>query len=97
MAQGEIVEPWRIRILEELKNRGRNVDFDLSRYEKAIERSSWVKNGDARCKLKGSLVYEDCIMELEWISSDSGTLDSGTLTILNADGATTIVMIQIIN
>lgn len=66
-------------------------DFDLSRCEKAIERSSWVKNGDARCKLKGSNVYEDCVIELEWISSDSGTLDAGTLTILNSDGATTMV------
>ncbi|XP_043272116.1 tectonin beta-propeller repeat-containing protein isoform X2 [Venturia canescens] len=95
MVQGEIVEPWRMRILEELRNRIKNLEFDLSRYEKAIERSSWVKNGDARCKLKGSLVYEDCVIELEWISSDSGTLDSGTLTILNADGATTIMQFPI--
>lgn len=54
-------------------------------------RSSWVKNGDAKCKVKGSTTYEDCVLELEWISSDSGSLDSGTITILNSDGATTIV------
>lgn len=54
-------------------------------------RSSWIKNSDAKCKVKGSTTYEDCVIELEWISSDSGSLDSGTLTILNSDGATTIV------
>ncbi|XP_015595651.1 tectonin beta-propeller repeat-containing protein [Cephus cinctus] len=86
---GELAEPWRIRILDELKSRLKDLDFDLSKYEKAIEKSSWVKNGDARCKLKGSINYEDCIVELEWIGSDSGSLDSGTLTILNSDGATT--------
>lgn len=54
-------------------------------------RSSWVKNGDAKCKVKGSTSYQDCIIELEWISSDSGSLDSGTLTVLNSDKVTTIV------
>lgn len=54
-------------------------------------RSSWVKNGDAKCKVKGSISYEDCVIELEWISSDSGSLDSGIVTVLNSDGATTIV------
>lgn len=115
-AQGEVAEPWRIHILNELKSRMKELDFDLSLCEKAIEklvliinlirlfildlklnnwiyidRSSWVKNGEAKCKLKGSSTYEDCIVELEWISSDSGSLDSGTLTILNPDGATTLV------
>lgn len=56
-----------------------------------LYRSSWVKNGEAKRKLKGSAIYEDCIVELEWISSDSDTLDSGTLTILNPDGVTTLV------
>ena len=91
----EVVEPWRINILAELKQRLNLADFDPSRYEKAIERSSWVKNGDARCKLKGSNVWEDCVIELEWISSDSGSLDSGTLTVLNSDGATTIMQFPI--
>lgn len=54
-------------------------------------RSSWIKNGDAKCKVKGSTSYEDCIIELEWISSDNDSLDSGIVTILNSDGATTIV------
>lgn len=50
-----------------------------------------MKNGDAKCQVKGSTSYEDCVIELEWISSDSGALDSGTVTVLNSDGATTIV------
>jgi tectonin beta-propeller repeat-containing protein 1 len=45
----------------------------------------------AKCKLKGISTYEDCVVELEWISSDCGSFDYGTLTILNADGATTLV------
>lgn len=91
----EIAEPWRIHILEELKSRMKNLNFDTSAWEKAIERSSWVKNGDARCKIKGTNNYDDCVIELEWISSDSGTLDSGTLTILNADGATTCMQFPV--
>ncbi|XP_011297277.1 tectonin beta-propeller repeat-containing protein [Fopius arisanus] len=94
----ETSESWRIRILEELKTRQRNIeslDCDLSMFEKAIERSSWVKNGDARCRLKGSSNFDDCVIELEWISSDSGALDSGTLTILNSDGATTILQFPV--
>lgn len=50
-----------------------------------------MKNGDAKCKIKGSTLYEDCNIELEWISSDTGSLDSGTLIILNSDGVTSIV------
>ncbi|KAF7379139.1 tectonin beta-propeller repeat-containing protein isoform X1 [Vespula maculifrons] len=95
VTHGEIAEPWRIYILEELKNRLKGIDLDLSKYEKAIEKSSWVKNGDARCKVKGSNMYQDCIIELEWISSDSGSLDSGTLTILNSDGATILMQFPI--
>lgn len=63
----------------------------LIKYFFYCTRSSWVKNSEAKCKLKGSATYEDCIIELEWISSDSGTLDFGSFTILNVDGATTLV------
>ncbi|XP_011494826.1 PREDICTED: tectonin beta-propeller repeat-containing protein [Ceratosolen solmsi marchali] len=91
----KIAESWRIDILNELKNRLKGLDFDISLYEKAIEKSSWVKNGEAKCKLKGLSAYEDCIVELEWISSDSGSCDYGTLTILNADGVTTLVQFSI--
>ncbi|KZC04781.1 Tectonin beta-propeller repeat-containing protein, partial [Dufourea novaeangliae] len=92
---GDIAEPWRIHILEELKKRLHKIQFDSSIYEKVVEKSSWVKNGDAKCKVKGGTLYEDCIIELEWISSDSGSLDSGTVTILNSDGATTIVQFPV--
>ena len=35
---GEIAEPWRIRILDELKSRIKGLDFDISLCEKAIEK-----------------------------------------------------------
>ncbi|XP_033340443.1 tectonin beta-propeller repeat-containing peroxin 23 isoform X2 [Megalopta genalis] len=94
-SHGDIGEPWRIHILDELKKRLQKIQYDPLIYEKVVEKSSWVKNGDAKCKVKGSTTYEDCIIELEWISSDSGSLDSGTITILNANGATTIVQFPI--
>lgn len=37
-SQGEIAEPWRIHILDELKNRMKGLEFDLSLCEKAIEK-----------------------------------------------------------
>ncbi|XP_076684983.1 tectonin beta-propeller repeat-containing peroxin 23 isoform X2 [Andrena cerasifolii] len=92
---GDIAEPWRIHILEELKSRLEKVQFDASVFEKVVEKSSWVKNGDVKCQVKGSTSYEDCVIELEWISSDSGSLDSGTVTVLNSDGATTITQFPI--
>ncbi|XP_031840484.2 tectonin beta-propeller repeat-containing peroxin 23 isoform X2 [Nomia melanderi] len=93
--QGDIAEPWRIHILEELKKRLQKISFDSAIYEKVVEKSSWVKNGDAKCKVKGSTSYKECVIELEWISSDSGSLDSGTVTILNSDGVTTIVQFPV--
>lgn len=53
-----------------------------------------MKNGDAKCKHKSNGTYEECVVELEWISSDTGSLDSGTLTVLNPDGVTTLVFFQ---
>ncbi|KAK0160372.1 hypothetical protein PV328_007788 [Microctonus aethiopoides] len=91
----EISEPWRIHILETLRSRMNNLNFDTSKWEKAIDRSSWIKHGDARYKLKGSNIYEDCAVELEWISSDSSTLDSGTLTVLNIDGITALMQFSV--
>ena len=37
-AQGETAEPWRIYILKELKERLKNIDWDYTQYEKAIEK-----------------------------------------------------------
>ncbi|KAL6266845.1 hypothetical protein P5V15_003674 [Pogonomyrmex californicus] len=94
--QGELGELWRINILDELKARLKKMPFDSSiTYEKAIEKSSWVKNGDAKCKIKNGSLYEDCKIELEWISSDTGSLDSGTLIILNSDGITSIIQFPV--
>ncbi|XP_011065676.1 PREDICTED: tectonin beta-propeller repeat-containing protein [Acromyrmex echinatior] len=94
--QGEIGELWRINILDELKARLKKISFDsLIVYEKVVEKSSWVKNGDGKCKIKNGSLYEDCKIELEWISSDIGLLDSGTLIILNSDGVTSIIQFPV--
>ncbi|XP_066589836.1 tectonin beta-propeller repeat-containing protein [Prorops nasuta] len=95
VAQDEIYEPWRIAILESLRNRMHKLSSDLSKYENAVERSSWVKTADAKCKLRSINTFDDCIIELEWISSECGSLDAGTFTVLNSDGATTITQFPV--
>ena len=45
-----------------------------------------MKTGKARCQLKDSdQQFEGCILELEWVGSEKGSLDSGTLSILSLD------------
>lgn len=89
-SQMELAQPWRLKILEDLKGRAQHqqqsVDFEL--YEKAVEKSSWVKSGEAKAA-KPFGAFEECLIELEWVSSSGSGLDSGTLTILNPDGVTT--------
>jgi hypothetical protein len=52
----------------------------------SLLRSSWVKTGKARCQLKDSnQQFEDCMLELEWVGSEKGSLDSGTLSVLSLD------------
>ncbi|CAH1130207.1 unnamed protein product [Ceutorhynchus assimilis] len=80
--QEEFEQPWRNRILEDLKGRLPNQDkFTL--YEPAIDTTSWIHKGEARVNL-GTSTFVDCILQLEWIQT------TGTLTILNPDGATTM-------
>ncbi|XP_049762873.1 tectonin beta-propeller repeat-containing protein [Schistocerca cancellata] len=79
----ELSKPWRVRILQELKKR---VPEEFNKYEKAVDISSWVKTGDARCMLKETnYQLEDCVLELEWIGGDLGTLESGTFTIMSPE------------
>ncbi|XP_066251035.1 tectonin beta-propeller repeat-containing protein isoform X2 [Euwallacea similis] len=80
--QEEFEQPWRNRILEDLKSRlPTQATFDF--YERAVDTTSWLHKGEARVNL-GSGSYIDCILQLEWIQT------TGTLTILNSDGATTM-------
>lgn len=87
--QTDLNQPWRIAILDELRSRIPPAsNFDA--YETAVETSSWVRNGEARCLLPtdsstAASIYDDCMLQLEWIGN------TGTFTILNADGATTKV------
>lgn len=86
--QTELAQPWRLSILEDLKNRFDGINIETpERYGKAVEKSSWVKSGEAKAA-KPFGAFEECLIELEWVSCGGG-LDSGTLTILNSDGVTT--------
>lgn len=78
----ETDQPWRLRILEELK--GRIPSQDVFRdYQPAVDTTSWVHTGEARVNLGAAFV--DCVLQLEWVES------CGTLTVLNQDGVTTMV------
>ncbi|XP_066998371.2 tectonin beta-propeller repeat-containing protein isoform X2 [Anabrus simplex] len=82
----ELSRPWRLKILDDLKKRVMKETAGFDKYEKAIEMSSWVKTGDARCMLKDiGCQLEDCVLELEWVGSEKDSLDSGTLTILSPE------------
>lgn len=82
----ELEQPWRIKILEELKARLPAQDA-YTHYEQAVDTTSWVHTGEARVSL-GSSAFVDCILQLEWVQT------TGALTILNPDGATTMVSIN---
>lgn len=92
----ELTQSWRINILDKLKKRlsvaGADLDFD--KYEKAVEKSSWVKSGEAKMSKPGGH-YEECLIELEWVNSSGTGLDSGTFTILTPDGVATKVYSEI--
>lgn len=87
-SQTELAQPWRLKILDDLKTRFDTLNIEVEKYEKAVEKSSWVKSGEAKAA-KPFGAFEECMIELEWVSSSGTGLDSGTLTILNPDGVTT--------
>lgn len=89
---------WRNHILDKLKQRRKNVvKLQQERhFEKAVELTSWVKSADARYQHPNG-EFDDCIIELEWVSGSSGSStegnsadsDSGTFTVLSPDGSAT--------
>lgn len=86
-SHAELAKPWRLKILDDLKTRNGKLGTGFETYEKAIETSSWVKSGEVRiARVNGT--FEDCLIELEWVSSTS-EMDSGTFTVLNSDGVST--------
>lgn len=96
--QLELTQPWRLKMLHDLKGRlavkeGYPV-IDYDSYEKAIEMSSWVKSGEAKVS-KADGPYEECLIELEWVNSSGSGLDSGTFTILTPDGITTKIQFSL--
>lgn len=91
--QHDLSQPWRLKIVEELAKQANKVNGmeEREKYELAVDTSSWVKTGEAKvAKMNGQ--FEECLIELEWVSSSTGGgpgMDSGTLTIMNPDGVTT--------
>ncbi|XP_022901913.1 tectonin beta-propeller repeat-containing protein isoform X3 [Onthophagus taurus] len=79
----ELEQPWRLKILEDLRLRLDPDDQRFNDYPLAVDTSSWVHTGEARVNLNGN-TFVDCVVQLEWVHT------SGTLTILNSDGATTM-------
>lgn len=73
-----------MQILQDLKARLLLQDVFVN-YEQAVDTTSWIHTGQARISLGCSASYMDCTLQLEWMHS------SGTLTIINPDGATTMV------
>ncbi|XP_058061619.1 tectonin beta-propeller repeat-containing protein [Anopheles bellator] len=96
-AAEEVSQSWRMKLLEDLKNRLPANDLEngaYAHYEKAIAMSSWVKSGEARCAKTGH-PFEDCLIELEWVNNQECGPDSGTLTVLNSDGITTKMQLSL--
>lgn len=90
--EAELTLPWRINVLESLKKRlAATANLDLDNYEKAVEKSSWIKSGEAKMSKPGQGQFDECLIELEWVNSSESGLDSGTFTILTPDGVTTKV------
>lgn len=86
-SQTEMLKPWRLKILENLKERNEKERSGYEEYEKAIEASSWIKSGEVKMSRYNG-TYEDCLIELEWVTSKAD-MDCGTLTVLNSDGIST--------
>ena len=78
----ELIKPWRIKILNVLKERIPKDFASLENYEKAVENSSWTKGVNCKCLLPKENNFKDCMIELEWISEEC-EVESGTLEIFD--------------
>lgn len=79
----EMDQPWRLKILDELKARLPGEE-KFQGYQVAVDTTSWVHTGEARVNLGANFI--DCVLQLEWMQN------CGSLTVLNQDGITTMVM-----
>lgn len=105
----DVDSAWRKEILEKLRQRQEKINelTCKAKYEKAVELSSWIKSAEARYQRPSSLEFEDCLIELEWVSGSSASTptslnpttqkdsDSGTFTVLNPDGVTTKIQFSL--
>lgn len=81
--QSEFDEPWRVKILQQLQVRS-TVSEKFKNWQLAVDTTSWIHSGEARVAW-GSGPFVDCILQLEWVEI------TGSLTILNPDGASPMV------
>ena len=54
-------------------------------YTAAVERTSWVRNGNCRVNFGGK--WENCTLELEQTGNQQGEVDFGTLSIFGSSTA----------
>ena len=94
----DLQAPWRLDILAQLKQHQQDITQlpHLENYEKTSELSSWIKSAEAKYQRPAG-EFEDCQIELEWVSNTSASADSdsGTFTVLNMDGATTKIQFSL--
>jgi tectonin beta-propeller repeat-containing protein 1 len=87
-SNNETTKPWRNILLENLKQRNQRDTKGFEAYEQASDTTSWIKSGEARL-IRYNKTFEDCRIELEWVSSAQKSLDCGTFSVLNSDGVST--------
>ncbi|VEN49848.1 unnamed protein product [Callosobruchus maculatus] len=97
----DVDAPWRQSILRELRRRT-PPDDQFAHYERPGEAAaSWVHKGEARVQRGGDAgSWIDCLLELEWVQEGSlgntgSIMCTGSLTILNADGASTLHIVSL--
>ncbi|KAK6625221.1 hypothetical protein RUM43_005512 [Polyplax serrata] len=77
----ELVKPWRMKILNELKGRLTSDFVGLENYERAVDSSTWTKSGRCKCLLPGEISFKDCLVELEWVCNEEDNVDCATLVL----------------
>ncbi|XP_073983179.1 tectonin beta-propeller repeat-containing peroxin 23 isoform X1 [Rhodnius prolixus] len=89
--------PWRSKILGELKRVNSRASAGFDNYEIAIEMTSCVKSIECRCCLAGQKlpIFEDCILQLEWVGSNSVTVDTASLSVLSLDKKLTMCQLSL--
>ncbi|KAK9512765.1 hypothetical protein O3M35_001118 [Rhynocoris fuscipes] len=88
--------PWRSKIVNDLKKCNNKTTQGFEKYEIAVEMTSCVKSVECRCCLAGLklVVFEDCFLQLEWVGSNSLSIDTATLSLLTLDKTITLCQLS---